>query len=591
MSVTDVAVKIRNYKCFRDEFAGFDRIKPVNIIIGRNNSGKSSVLDLLEFVTGKETPADTAFRYEDEISEFELQSVFAKGTYSGGLTGADHWMCHGKLMNGLRVCYEITNRKMISYDWLNPDLFNIECDKDSRDIKARIRYMDEHMKKAGVRIPPFFKNKVIRKLSAERDIKQESHDGFQGDGTLCLMNNGDWATRSICAFITEISLNRDVVQRKLLEALNTIFNPDNHFDEITVQHDGSRNYWEIHLSEQGKGLVPLGMSGSGLKTVILVLLNLLVVPEFSKNDNVTQNIADYLFAFEELENNLHPALLRRLFRYIEDFAVEHKCHFFITTHSNVVIDQFSRSPNAQIIHVTHDGEQAYTSTIDSFEEHSGVLDDIGARASDLLQANGIVWLEGPSDRIYFNKWVELYSGGKLKEHRDYECAIYGGALLAHFDAKDPEADCEAVNILRVNRNAILIGDSDRPKSGYELKPRLVKISDAMKKLGGYVWVTDAREIENYIPTDVVRKVYHNPVLPGIGKFERFYYTGNGKSVTVKQKGYWQKNDLRGKFDKVKLAGDVAKHLDKEMLDSRFELGKKMEEICEKIRGWNDIRPT
>lgn len=44
------SVKIRNYKCFKNEEQGFEKILPINIIIGKNNSGKSSLIDLIASV-------------------------------------------------------------------------------------------------------------------------------------------------------------------------------------------------------------------------------------------------------------------------------------------------------------------------------------------------------------------------------------------------------------------------------------------------------------------------------------------------------------------------------------------------------------
>ncbi len=41
--------KVSNFKCFGDEANGFDGIKTVNVIIGRNNSGKSALLDIIEY--------------------------------------------------------------------------------------------------------------------------------------------------------------------------------------------------------------------------------------------------------------------------------------------------------------------------------------------------------------------------------------------------------------------------------------------------------------------------------------------------------------------------------------------------------------
>ena len=40
------SVYFKGHLCFQKEWAGFDTIKPVNVIIGRNNSGKSHLSHL-----------------------------------------------------------------------------------------------------------------------------------------------------------------------------------------------------------------------------------------------------------------------------------------------------------------------------------------------------------------------------------------------------------------------------------------------------------------------------------------------------------------------------------------------------------------
>ena len=41
-------LKISNFKCFGETPQGFDTVKPINLLLGRNNSGKSSLIDVLQ---------------------------------------------------------------------------------------------------------------------------------------------------------------------------------------------------------------------------------------------------------------------------------------------------------------------------------------------------------------------------------------------------------------------------------------------------------------------------------------------------------------------------------------------------------------
>jgi predicted ATP-dependent endonuclease of OLD family len=42
------SIYFKGHTCFKNEWSGFDTIKPINVIIGSNNSGKSHLLDLVE---------------------------------------------------------------------------------------------------------------------------------------------------------------------------------------------------------------------------------------------------------------------------------------------------------------------------------------------------------------------------------------------------------------------------------------------------------------------------------------------------------------------------------------------------------------
>src|SRR3989304_10594776 len=107
----EISIKIRNYKCFGTEPQGFDTILPINIIIGRNNTGKSSLLDLIQYVI---TPNDLKpFRHKSQdprvilkvpLTEHVLKRVFPSGT-SGGDIGGDFWE-FGKRGIGKPITFE-----------------------------------------------------------------------------------------------------------------------------------------------------------------------------------------------------------------------------------------------------------------------------------------------------------------------------------------------------------------------------------------------------------------------------------------------------------------------------------------------------
>lgn len=566
------SVKFKGYRCFDGEFSGFDEIKPVNVIIGRNNTGKSHLLKLAEFLCRDSfVEKGVAYRCSGTLQEGELKGVFRPSTSQGALQG-NHWSDHGHLFVGKKVWWEIDkggNATEIE--------FEAGFDPASRygkpSTEARLNSLRTLLRNSVHSL----KGRQFRRLLADRDIQPEA-----AINSMALDSGGDGATNLVRQYILSSKLDRSLIQKDLLAGLNQIFQPDATFTEIQVQvHEGGsggQERWEIFLGEESKDLIALSESGSGLKTIFLVLLNLLVVPGTEK-----KSLKSYAFAFEELENNLHPALLRRLFSYLEKRAVEEGITLFLTTHSNVALDIFGTSENAQIIRVMHDGKHATAEKVSSHFERFAVVSELGLKPSDLLQANGIIWVEGPSDRVYLNRWIHLLSNGEFEEGRDYQCAFYGGALLARVQFKsEEEAEEDLVNLIRVNPNVVVICDSDKTGPNTRVKGRVRRISSEIRKIpGAYVWVTAAREIENYVPGDLIAKACgRDPVLDP-QQFEHFF-----PRKGLKSKSYIERRLGRKTLDKMELASSTAPLMEIRHIEGRFDLKKEVEAIIERIRGWN-----
>lgn len=571
------SIAFKGHRCFKKDWAGFNAIKAINVIIGRNNTGKTHLLDLAgALCEGKLANRGWRFRCESTLDETTLRKAFNEGTGGGPLPG-DHWRHNGSHFVGARLTWELDQNLNASELTFLGD-FDPASPTGQRSTETRIEMIrgvinNVQHKLSGTQ---FFR------LLADRDIRPESPLS-----ELQLLPDGRGATNIIRRYIvtSDPQFPREIVQRDLLLALKGIFGKDGDFTEIQVKlHDrpdgsgGPEGHWEVFLGEEKKGLISLSNSGSGLKTVILVLLALLVVPEIQRKPK-----SAFTFAFEELENNLHPALLRRLFQYLEDYAVEHGATIFLTTHSSTALDLFGLSKHSQIIHVTHDGEAATAMVVSAHFDRLGVISELGAKPSDLLQANGIIWVEGPSDCIYLNRWLDLFTQGRLHEGRDYLCAFYGGSLLARTQFTSPEdAEAELVNLFRVNPNIIVVCDGDRAVAGARVKDRVRRIRSEVGRIpGSHIWVTDAREIENYLPAQVLAKALDLGSLADPTQYEMFF-----PRKGVPGSSYVERMLKRKGLDKMELAVLSVPHMDEPLMASRFEWTREMKQIAERISAWN-----
>lgn len=562
------SLKFRGCGSFVSEWAGFNEIRPINIIIGRNNTGKSQLLDFVKVMcAGVRREVPFQISCSGKLKESELKRVFPENSNNhGGDIFGNHWRDHGVYFIDAKMSWEL----MGSPNPASEKMHNAHLNE--RLTKTHLGLIRTILSGAETEL----EGRIFSRLYADRDIQAEAPSQ-----TLDLDPSGRGATNIIKRHIVSSNseLPRERIQKDLRDALNHIFGEDGDFNELQVQEHESNGKWEIYLGEKKKGLIALSNSGSGLKTVILVLLNLLVLPKI-KGIPTSQ----FVFAFEELENNLHPALLRRLLRYIENFVMENESTIFLTTHSNIALDLFGTSKNAQIIHVTHDGSTARTSTVDAHFQMLNVVSELGAKPSDILQANGIIWVEGPSDAIYLNKWIEIASGGEMKQGRDYLCAFYGGALLARIQFSDPaQAEDELINLLLANPQVIVLCDSDKRSAGQKLKPRVCRIRDEIERVpAGLTWVTYPKEIENYLSGSILEKALGmKKSVRSPDSFEDFFpgQKRNGESYAEKILG-------KTSFDKIDLALRCREYITKSEMDQRFDWKQRMEAVIGMIARWN-----
>lgn len=261
----------------------------------------------------------------------------------------------------------------------------------------------------------------------------------------------------------------------------------NDFVKIVVDDDSASlsvtsDSAEIVIRRAERPALPLDSFGTGLHQAIILAAAATVT-------------SDHLVCLEEPELNLHPLLQRQLIQYLVSKTSN---RYMIATHSAHLLDSVA----PRITHVELRNHVSSAGRVTNPTHLFRVATELGYRASDLVQSNCVIWVEGPSDRVYLRHWLKQWDD-ELIEGLHFTIMFYGGSLLKDLTPDDPDVD-DFISLRRINRNLAILIDSDKRSPHARLNGTKRRVIEGMSAdVSDAVWVTSGYTIENYIPWELL----------------------------------------------------------------------------------------
>ncbi|MCZ6655401.1 MAG: AAA family ATPase [Planctomycetota bacterium] len=507
-------LEIKDMWSFRKEGGLIEDFETTNLIIGKNNSGKSNVLKAIRWVEqntewfkkrqgkpgtrhgelhlyageGKSSPTIAMGISYTETEIQELLAPVGIESYPESLRES----IRQAFTNGIELRYQedlqSTQRAAVSMVVRGFGLI----DKLPMNLKGPER-SDVHNKQWESAAPEL-RSRVCELLSGKIDYlggwRTLRHNTREGKPAVDALR--DW-------------MHAPAAEDHLHQRFNRF---EEFFATVTGMHGAAVRFEgassNLMISWRNRTL-DMDSFGDGIQHLLLLAFEFL-----QREDNV--------FLIEEPETHLHPIMQRQIW----DFAQrESGSQFIVTTHSNVLLDANIAD---RVFHVTYDEKKSEIRPAFSWPELRDILDDIGARPSDLLQSNVVIWVEGPTDRMFFDKCIQLAQQNADENEMTvtrglhYEIVLYGGSTGSYLTLCDGCEEDEhrekmenLINLMNLCRNVVFICDSDKSSADKPITPWKERIrkecEEGDNKKRAVFWTTEGREIENYIPDRVLTNVY------------------------------------------------------------------------------------
>lgn len=604
---------IKNFRGLKDVNVAFD--DSLNIIIGKNDIGKSTVLEAMEIFFNNSTvklDVEDLCKFSDN-NFIEIGISFTLDNYDltidtiptafddeflldseGLLTIIKKWDCS-------KVSITKSSENVFLKANYPVDIPNPYINLKSSDLKKLINDNFEDNIPESVKLNTNSTMRLALYDKADRSnlreilIPLDKEDAkkvwsnLKNDMPLFILFQSDRANKDSdkdvqdpLKAITRLAI--DEAQKELDEVVSKIEKLVTEVGQSTIEKmhdmnpdladslkpDLSHKNWDslFSFSFIGDDGIPINKRGSGFRR--LLLLNYFRAEAEREGSN-----KPIIYAIEEPETALHPDWQLMLINSLVELSDKPNIQIFLTTHSPRLAGQVDYK-YIRYIHKSQNMdsviEQADESNFEEIIETLGILPSLSSISNNEIKV--ILCVEGPHDVSFFHNISSIF-GLELESNQGILVIPLGGGTLKHW-----------VNrrfLDKLKAPQIHIYDND--VNEYQLS------IDKVKARGDNSWgsLTSLREIENYIHPSLVRRLYSlncdyylmdTPNWTDNWKEHEFPKNLSLFLKDLQSQGF----DIQGGFKeskvKRKLCDEGSKFMNKELLE---ELG-----VYDEVKGWFDI---
>ncbi len=418
-------INIKGYRGFNEKTT-INLKKGLNVIVGENGSGKSTIIDAIRLLLSEDEYSRNGIKEEDFYSSndktLHAEKISIKGKFSelseeqkiqyltwldkdydailnidihekrDGRNNFKKVVWGGESSSSIFEWEPLTNIQCVYLPALRDAQKKLMANRGSRLARLLINLSQDEIKekrKSG-ELMEIEKdvNEFNNKLASERDIKKASeliNDSFKN------------AVGEVFAQKTKIQFN-DISYERIVESLRLVF-----FPGISEKDDiAYRNLFENSLGYNN----------------LIYLATILAEFEGLKENYSSPRI----LLIEELEAHLHPQVQIKILKYLKEQAEYNDIQVIITTHSTTIA---SATPIDDIISINmlKSGEIKITSLYKcNLEEKSKRFIDrwLDTTKSTLLFSKGAILVEGLAEAMLIPKLAEIYLKELKESNEEYK---------------------------------------------------------------------------------------------------------------------------------------------------------------------------